>query len=263
MARKEDEETFEIHVFDEIGSKAEDVVGGEEGSLHFHNGILGDIEGCDEKTEKRRERSDYSGDEYGITLKGAPVDDGDEMSEMISAEGASPTRAPRKIKFMPKPSSDGDAYSDIMSTADKSLPSLADFSMNSEETVPINDSKFSGLKKGMDKPILRALSRSADFISETTKRTRATRNQRRTIIEDNPRYDDRIDSTSSLFIGDAQLPTAFAQLGSDMKPQIEVVDGKTRLVLELTSADSSMDLKEKLAQTLSAGLEIRSTHNQF
>ena len=38
-----------------------------------------------------------------------------------------------------------------MSAAD-TMPSLDDFSMESEETVPINYSTFSGLKNGMDKP---------------------------------------------------------------------------------------------------------------
>jgi hypothetical protein len=287
VARKEDEETVEIHVFDENDSKAVEVEGGEEGSLHFYHGFLGDFEECDENSE-RRERSDYSGEAHSMVLKGAPVDEEDEMSVMISAEGASPARSPRKIKFMPKALSDGgDAYSDIMSTVsvDKSMPSLTDFSMEdfsveSEDIVLMNDSQFSGLKKGMGKPSMptkkeiispgagksrrvdkssdnqspvskswRTLRRSVNFIRETKKRAMITRNQRRTIVEDNPRYDDDIDSTSSPCMG---LRTALAaQLGSGVKPHVEVVDGKTRLVFELTSAESSMDL-EKIAQALSA-----------
>jgi hypothetical protein len=260
-----DEETVEIQFFDENGTTAVEVEGGGKRSLQILHGILGDI------------------------LKGgAPVDDEDEMSEMISAEGASPARPSprRKIKFMPTPSSDGDTYSDILSTADKSMPSLTDLSMEDfsmgppQKTVPINYSTFSGLKKGMDKPApkkkltspvgksrvnkspdnknpapvsdsWRALRGSVDFIRETKKKARVTRNQRRTIVEDNPRDDDDIDSTSSPFIGDIHLPTALTQLGSaGIQPHIEVVDGKTRLVFELTSEESSMDLEKKLAQTL-------------
>jgi hypothetical protein len=320
----EDEETVEIQSFDENGSKAVEVEGGEEeASLHFRHGILCDIEDCDENSE-RSERSDYSGEEYVMALKGAPVDE-DEMSEMISAEGASPARSPRrkikfmalkggaqiddedemsemmstegaspatsrpkrKIKFMPKSSSGGDAYSDIIMSNADTMPSLDDFSMEddysmeSEETVPINDSSFSALKKGMDKPTpknelmspagksgvnkypdksnkspvrksWRALKGSVDSISETKKRvSRITRNQRRTIVEDNPIYDDDIDSAASPLKGDTQ--TLAAQLGSDLlQPHIEVVDGKTRLVFELTSAESSMDLEKKLGQAMSA-----------
>jgi hypothetical protein len=294
MAREEDEETVDIQIFDENCSKAVEVEGEGKGSLQILHGILSDIEDCDENSE-RRERSDYSGEEYGMALKGgAPIDEEDEMSEMISAEGASPARPSprRKIKFMPTPSSDGDAYSDILSTADKSMPPLTDFSMEDfsmgppEKTVPMNDSTFSGLKKGMDKPApkkefmspvgksrvkkspdnkipapvsksWRALRGSVDFIRETKERARVTRNQRRTIVEDNPRDDDDIDSTSSPFIGDIHLPTALAQLGSAgiVQPHIEVVDGKTRLVFELTSSaeSSSMDLVlQKLARALSA-----------
>jgi hypothetical protein len=38
-----------------------------------------------------------------------------------------------------------------------------------------------------------------DYISETRKKVRETRKHRRAIVEDNPGYDDDIDSTSSPF----------------------------------------------------------------
>ena len=92
---------------------------------------------------------------------------------------------------------------------------------------------------------------SVNFISETKKRvSRVTRHQRRTIVEDNPIYDDEINSACSPLAGHAR--TLAAPLGSGIQqPHIEVVDGKTRLVFELTSAESSIDLEKKLAQAMS------------